>query len=128
MADDHILRSPDPWGTHGDPQTMYGLEWKIMENPMAIDYLKHFGYPHDLGNLHVHILLVPIKLHLSYENQRINAKAKQDEAGAVVPDAIVNRRQKKKEKTFEYEAGALRRCGGKAELWSKMVMSTAFNQ
>ncbi|CAE7367303.1 NEW1, partial [Symbiodinium sp. CCMP2456] len=30
-------------------------------------------------------------------------KAKQDEAGAVVPDAIVNRRQKKKEKTFEYE-------------------------
>ena len=31
-------------------------------------------------------------------------KAKQDEAGAVVPDAIVNRRQKKKEKTFEYEA------------------------
>ena len=35
-------------------------------------------------------------------------KAKQDEAGAVVPDAIVNRRQKKKEKTFEYEAGALR--------------------
>merc|ERR1712012_74111 len=30
-------------------------------------------------------------------------KAKQDEAGAVVPDAILNRRQKKKEKTFEYE-------------------------
>merc|ERR1711953_349058 len=30
-------------------------------------------------------------------------KAKQDEAGAVVPDAIVNRRQKKKEKTYEYE-------------------------
>ena len=30
-------------------------------------------------------------------------KAKQDEAGAVIPDAIVNRRQKKKEKTFEYE-------------------------
>merc|ERR1739838_1229185 len=30
-------------------------------------------------------------------------KAKQDEAGAVVPDAVVNRRQKKKEKTFEYE-------------------------
>merc|ERR1712226_1232538 len=30
-------------------------------------------------------------------------KAKQDEAGAVVPDAIFNRRQKKKEKTFEYE-------------------------
>jgi len=30
-------------------------------------------------------------------------KAKQDEAGAVVPDAIVGRRQKKKEKTFEYE-------------------------
>merc|ERR1712060_646256 len=30
-------------------------------------------------------------------------KAKQDEAGAVVPDAIMNRRQKKKEKTFEYE-------------------------
>merc|ERR1719217_666647 len=30
-------------------------------------------------------------------------KAKQDEAAAVVPDAIVNRRQKKKEKTFEYE-------------------------
>merc|ERR1719161_2967996 len=30
-------------------------------------------------------------------------KAKQDEAGAVVPDAICNRRQKKKEKTFEYE-------------------------
>merc|ERR1712014_564271 len=29
-------------------------------------------------------------------------KAKQDEAGAVVPDAITNRRQKK-EKTFEYE-------------------------
>jgi hypothetical protein len=27
----------------------------------------------------------------------------QDEAGAVIPDAIVNRRQKKKEKTFEYE-------------------------
>merc|ERR1711912_145332 len=30
-------------------------------------------------------------------------KAKQDEAGAVVPDAVVNRRQKKKEKTYEYE-------------------------
>jgi elongation factor 3 len=30
-------------------------------------------------------------------------KAKQDEAGAVVPDAIVGRRQKKKEKTYEYE-------------------------
>jgi len=30
-------------------------------------------------------------------------KAKQDEAGAVVPDAILARRQKKKEKTFEYE-------------------------
>merc|ERR1711904_725322 len=30
-------------------------------------------------------------------------KAKQDEANAVVPDAVVNRRQKKKEKTFEYE-------------------------
>merc|ERR1712045_486834 len=30
-------------------------------------------------------------------------KAKTDEAGAVVPDAILGRRQKKKEKTFEYE-------------------------
>merc|ERR1712226_1330916 len=30
-------------------------------------------------------------------------KAKLDEAGAVVPDALVNRRQKKKEKTYEYE-------------------------
>merc|ERR1711904_349971 len=30
-------------------------------------------------------------------------KAKADEAGAVIPDAILNRRQKKKEKTFEYE-------------------------
>merc|ERR1712003_133781 len=30
-------------------------------------------------------------------------KAKQDEANAVVPDAIVGRRQKKKEKTYEYE-------------------------
>merc|ERR1719379_881038 len=30
-------------------------------------------------------------------------KAKQDEAAAVVPRAILNRRQKKKEKTFEYE-------------------------
>jgi len=30
-------------------------------------------------------------------------KAKQDEGGAVIPDAICNRRQKKKEKTFEYE-------------------------
>jgi len=30
-------------------------------------------------------------------------KAKLDEAGALVPDAIVNRRQKKKEKTYEYE-------------------------
>merc|ERR1711937_959606 len=30
-------------------------------------------------------------------------KAKQDEAGAVIPDALVNRRQKKKEKTYEYE-------------------------
>merc|ERR1712032_1683922 len=30
-------------------------------------------------------------------------KAKQDEAGAVVPDAILNRRNKKKEKTYEYE-------------------------
>merc|ERR1712091_558699 len=30
-------------------------------------------------------------------------KAKADEAGAVVPEAILNRRQKKKEKTFEYE-------------------------
>jgi len=30
-------------------------------------------------------------------------KAKQDEAGVVVPDAILNRRQKKKEKTYEYE-------------------------
>merc|ERR1711884_886379 len=30
-------------------------------------------------------------------------KAKTDEAGAVVPDACVNRRQKKKEKTYEYD-------------------------
>jgi len=30
-------------------------------------------------------------------------KAKQDEAVAVIPDAVCNRRQKKKEKTFEYE-------------------------
>merc|ERR1719446_1499203 len=30
-------------------------------------------------------------------------KAKADEAAAVVPEATVNRRQKKKEKTFEYE-------------------------
>merc|ERR1712226_1311709 len=30
-------------------------------------------------------------------------KAKLDEAGALVPDALVNRRQKKKEKTYEYE-------------------------
>merc|ERR1712190_255616 len=30
-------------------------------------------------------------------------KAKQDEAGAVIPDAVMNRRQKKKEKTYEYE-------------------------
>jgi len=30
-------------------------------------------------------------------------KAKQDEAGVVIPDAVVNRRQKKKEKTYEYE-------------------------
>merc|ERR1712194_250478 len=30
-------------------------------------------------------------------------KAKIDEMGAVVPDACVNRRQKKKEKTYEYE-------------------------
>merc|ERR1712190_302707 len=30
-------------------------------------------------------------------------KAKQDEAGAAVPDAVLNRRQKKKEKTYEYE-------------------------
>merc|ERR1712187_157509 len=30
-------------------------------------------------------------------------KAKADESGAVVPDAVLNRRQKKKEKTYEYE-------------------------
>merc|ERR1711975_62220 len=30
-------------------------------------------------------------------------KAKQDEAGAVIPEATINRRQKKKEKTYEYE-------------------------
>merc|ERR1711975_11208 len=30
-------------------------------------------------------------------------KAKQDEANSVVPDALINRRQKKKEKTYEYE-------------------------
>merc|ERR1739844_462065 len=30
-------------------------------------------------------------------------KAKQDEANAVIPQAVMNRRQKKKEKTFEYE-------------------------
>merc|ERR1712238_161439 len=30
-------------------------------------------------------------------------KAKQDEANAVVPDAVMNRKAKKKEKTFEYE-------------------------
>jgi elongation factor 3 len=30
-------------------------------------------------------------------------KAKQDEAAAVVPEALLNRRQKKKEKTYEYE-------------------------
>merc|ERR1719498_2070300 len=29
-------------------------------------------------------------------------KAKQDEANAVIPDAVLNRRQKKKEKTYEY--------------------------
>merc|ERR1719373_1226190 len=30
-------------------------------------------------------------------------KAKADESAAVVPDAVLNRRQKKKEKTYEYE-------------------------
>jgi elongation factor 3 len=30
-------------------------------------------------------------------------KAKQDEAGLVIPEATINRRQKKKEKTYEYE-------------------------
>merc|ERR1712238_177011 len=30
-------------------------------------------------------------------------KAKQDEGAAVIPDAVMNRRQKKKEKTYEYE-------------------------
>merc|ERR550537_181038 len=30
-------------------------------------------------------------------------KAKQDEANSVIPDALINRRQKKKEKTFEYQ-------------------------
>merc|ERR1712079_340255 len=30
-------------------------------------------------------------------------KAKIDEAGALIPDAVVNRRQKKKEKTYEYD-------------------------
>merc|ERR1719446_771042 len=30
-------------------------------------------------------------------------KAKQDEAGVVVPEALMNRRQKKKEKTYDYE-------------------------
>merc|ERR1712060_227209 len=30
-------------------------------------------------------------------------KAKQDEAGAIIPEALLNRRQKKKEKTYEYE-------------------------
>merc|ERR1711871_1576636 len=30
-------------------------------------------------------------------------KAKQDESNAVVPDAVLDRRQKKKEKTFEYQ-------------------------
>merc|ERR1719190_350991 len=30
-------------------------------------------------------------------------KAKQDEGAAVIPDALLNRRQKKKEKTYEYE-------------------------
>merc|ERR1711974_535138 len=30
-------------------------------------------------------------------------KAKQDESAAVTPDALLNRRQKKKEKTYEYE-------------------------
>merc|ERR1712151_1012349 len=30
-------------------------------------------------------------------------KAKQDEAGHVIPEALMNRRQKKKEKTYEYE-------------------------
>merc|ERR1719160_1869063 len=30
-------------------------------------------------------------------------KAKQDEANSVIPDALINRRQKKKEKTYEYE-------------------------
>merc|ERR1712178_437602 len=31
------------------------------------------------------------------------AKAKKDEAAAVVPDAVVNRKQNKKEKTYMYE-------------------------
>merc|ERR1719162_1968793 len=35
--------------------------------------------------------------------RRMRKKAKQDEAGIVIPDAVVGRRQKKKEKTFEYE-------------------------
>merc|ERR1712153_70689 len=30
-------------------------------------------------------------------------KAKQDEIGSVIPDAVLSRRQKKKEKTYEYE-------------------------
>merc|ERR1712071_571852 len=30
-------------------------------------------------------------------------KAKQDESASVIPDAILNRKQKKKEKTYDYE-------------------------
>merc|ERR1712072_1453000 len=52
-------------------------------------------------------------------------KAKQDEANAVVPDAVLNRRQKKKEKTYEYEVkwqmqSIENSCWGEKEILVKM--------
>merc|ERR1711939_313583 len=41
--------------------------------------------------------------HLEKHMQETPKKAKQDENNVVVPDAILNRRNKKKEKTYEYE-------------------------
>merc|ERR1712070_1270547 len=43
------------------------------------------------------------QVRLCIEAKEDAKKAKQDEANVVIPDAVLNRRQKKKEKTYEYE-------------------------
>merc|ERR1712085_247743 len=85
----------------GEQKPTEGAIWKAAGLRMA--YVAQHAFHH----LEKHMQVTPteyIMWRFAGNDEKEDAKkAKQDEAGIVIPDAIVGRRQKKKEKTFEYE-------------------------